>query len=221
MAFSKETLAATTLLFLPVLAVSAQVITTQTQTETTTVTTETAADGTQMHYVTKQTMVEADPLVVVTVPHQTTSLRDYAGTQTSLSKFAQLMTAANLNVDLTGPEAFTVFMPTNNAFNGLLPAQRNWLAKPAEYRKELAAMLNYHAVAGRITPADLSARLAAGNGYTTLTTLEGNPLYFAQTANGIMVTDVRGQSSYIAAEPNLPTTFPSQLYRVGALFVPI
>jgi uncharacterized surface protein with fasciclin (FAS1) repeats len=73
----------------------------------------------------------------------------------------------------TGP--FTVFAPTNEAFAALPAGAVDTLLKP-ENKAQLTQILTYHVVAGKVTAADLIAKIKAGGGTATFTTVEGEPL---------------------------------------------
>src|SRR5262247_3313854 len=61
--------------------------------------------------------------------------------------------AAGLVETLEGPGPFTVFAPTNAAFDKLPPGTVDTLLKP-ENKAKLAGILTYHVVPGRLTTAD-------------------------------------------------------------------
>ena len=62
--------------------------------------------------------------------------------------------AAGLVDTLEGPGPFTVFAPTNEAFDKLPPGPVATLVKP-ENKAMLTKILTYHVVPGRITASDL------------------------------------------------------------------
>src|ERR1700721_1077519 len=68
--------------------------------------------------------------------------------------------AAGLVDTLSGPGPFTVFAPTNEAFAALPAGTVDNLLKP-ENKATLVKVLTYHVVAGRLTAADLAAKVAA------------------------------------------------------------
>jgi uncharacterized surface protein with fasciclin (FAS1) repeats len=82
-----------------------------------------------------------------------------------MTTFAADVTMAGLTSDLNGMHPVTVFAPANSAFSQLRPADMTMLHNHAE----LAKVLRYHIVSGRVTPEDL----AKGK---TLKTLEGDTL---------------------------------------------
>jgi len=114
----------------------------------------------------------------------------------NLSTLVAAVKAAGLDATLTGPGPFTVFAPTNDAFGRLAPGTVDTLMKPSS-KPALTKVLNYHVVSGTITLADLQARLKAGGGRTTLTTVEGQPITATLEGNAISLSDVSGNKSYI------------------------
>ncbi|AWM35428.1 fasciclin [Hymenobacter nivis] len=83
--------------------------------------------------------------------------------------------AAGLVETLEGAGPFTVFAPTNEAFNKLPAGTVETLLKP-ENKATLTKILTYHVVAGRMTVADLKKAIKAGKGKATLKTVSGGTL---------------------------------------------
>lgn len=104
--------------------------------------------------------------------------------------------AAGLVDTLSGPGPFTVFAPTNAAFDKLPAGTVDNLVMPAN-RPTLTRILTYHVVAGRVTASDLAARIQAGGGRATLTTVQGATLTATQSGNAIMLTDAAGGMSHV------------------------
>jgi uncharacterized surface protein with fasciclin (FAS1) repeats len=77
--------------------------------------------------------------------------------------------AAGLVDTLKGPGPFTVFAPTNNAFNALPPGTVDNLLKP-ESKDTLVKVLTYHVVPGKLEFADLARQIKAGGGRAELKT---------------------------------------------------
>ena len=82
----------------------------------------------------------------------------------------------------TGP--FTVFAPTNAAFDKLPAGTVNSLVTP-EMKPTLTKILTYHVVPGRFTAADLK------NGQV-LTTVEGEQLTVMVSGGSVMLKDAKG-----------------------------
>jgi len=84
--------------------------------------------------------------------------------------------AAGLVDTLSGTGPFTVFAPTNEAFDKLPAGTVDTLLKP-ENRALLTKVLTYHVVVGRLSAADLMKKISDGKGTAELTTVEGGKLW--------------------------------------------
>lgn len=105
--------------------------------------------------------------------------------------------AADLVDTLTSPGPFTVFAPTNAAFDALPPGTVDTLLLP-ENKPVLQKVLTYHVVPGRIGAAELAALIAAGGGSTTLTTASGGTLTAQLTSTGgVVITDEKGGTAMV------------------------
>ena len=104
--------------------------------------------------------------------------------------------AAGLVDTLSGAGPFTVFAPTNAAFAKLPAGTVDTLLQPAN-KSMLQSVLTYHVVSGRLTAADLMARIKAGNGQARLTTVQGGTLTASMMGNKIMLTDAKGGMSHV------------------------
>jgi len=80
--------------------------------------------------------------------------------------------AAGLAETLSSEGPFTVFAPTNEAFDRLEPGAVEMLLKP-ENKEELTKVLTCHVVAGEVTSEALLAMIAADGGSHEFTTLGG------------------------------------------------
>ena len=104
--------------------------------------------------------------------------------------------AAGLVDTLSGQGPFTVFAPTNAAFDKLPAGTVDTLVKP-ENKALLTKILTYHVVAGRLTAADLEANAMAHGGKAMLTTIQGEELTVSKAGMGWKVTDAKGGSAMI------------------------
>ena len=99
--------------------------------------------------------------------------------------------AAGLVETLTSAGPFTVFAPTNAAFN-LLPAGTvESLVKP-ENKATLASILTYHVVSGKFSAKDIVKMIKAGKGKAEIKTVSGGILTATRKGNKIMVKDSKG-----------------------------
>ena len=99
--------------------------------------------------------------------------------------------AAGLVKTLKGPGPFTVFAPTNAAFDALPAGTVDALLKP-ENKATLTAVLAYHVVPGKLDAAAIAARIKAGGGKAMLTTVQGALLTARAAGNGVTITDAKG-----------------------------
>ena len=119
--------------------------------------------------------------------------------------------AAGLVDTLQSPGPFTVFAPTNRAFDKLPKGTVATLVKP-ENKGTLTGILTYHVVSGRYTAQDLMALVARGGGQATLKTVQGEPLTIMQSGRSrLTVTDRKGDQAVI--------TIPNVLQSNGVIHV--
>lgn len=104
--------------------------------------------------------------------------------------------AAELVETLSGPGPFTVFAPTNAAFEKLPAGTVDTLVKP-ESKKALTGILTYHVVSGRMTAQDLTKAIEEGGGTATLTTVAGGSLTATQAGGIITLKDAKGGTSKV------------------------
>jgi uncharacterized surface protein with fasciclin (FAS1) repeats len=105
--------------------------------------------------------------------------------------------AVGLVDTLEGTGPFTVFAPTNQAFDMLPAGMVDSLLKP-ENKSLLTKVLTYHVVAGRLSSSDLVKKIRDGNGTAELTTLEGGKLWvMLHDGKHIMLKDEKGGTALV------------------------
>jgi uncharacterized surface protein with fasciclin (FAS1) repeats len=105
--------------------------------------------------------------------------------------------AAGLVDTLEGPGPFTVFAPTNQAFDKLPAGTVDSLLKP-ENKSLLTKVLTYHVVTGRLSSSDLLKKIRDGNGTAELTTVEGGKLWvMLHDGKHIMLKDEKGGTALV------------------------
>ena len=113
--------------------------------------------------------------------------------------------AAGLVETLEGSGPFTVFAPTNEAFNKLPAGTVDTLLKP-ENKAALAKVLTYHVVAGKWSEADLEKKMKEGKGTVELTTVEGGKLWVSlHDGQHLMLKDEKGGIALVT----IPNVFQS------------
>ncbi|HTQ79546.1 MAG TPA: fasciclin domain-containing protein [Thermoanaerobaculia bacterium] len=104
--------------------------------------------------------------------------------------------AAGLVDTLKGKGPFTVFAPTNAAFQKLPAGTVDTLLKP-ENKQQLTQVLTYHVIAGRIDSAALAKMIKAGKGKATLKTVEGQTLTATMDGHDVVLTDQKGGTAKV------------------------
>ena len=104
--------------------------------------------------------------------------------------------AADLVGTLQGEGPFTVFAPTNSAFEKLPDETLTTLLKP-ENKAKLQGVLTYHVVAGKYNAKDLKKWIKKGSGMTELTTVNGDKLTAMMNNGMIMIKDGMGNVSTV------------------------
>jgi uncharacterized surface protein with fasciclin (FAS1) repeats len=104
-----------------------------------------------------------------------------AQSEENLSTLVTAVGAARLAETLQSAGPFTVFAPTNEAFEAIPPQQLENLLKPAN-RDQLAEILTYHVVPGELT-ADM---LSDGQ---ELETVQGESLTVSIEGDSVMIND--------------------------------
>ncbi len=104
--------------------------------------------------------------------------------------------AAELVATLQGKGPFTVFAPTNAAFDKLPKGTVEYLVKP-ENLKTLQTILTYHVVAGKMNASDIAKAIKAGNGKATLKAVSGGALTAWMKGNDLYLTDENGSSAKV------------------------
>ena len=104
--------------------------------------------------------------------------------------------AAGLVDVLSSKGPFTVFAPTNAAFDKLPEGTVGTLVKP-ENKALLAGILTYHVVAGKLDSKTLAKMIKAGNGTAELTTVAGGKLWVMMEGKNIVIKDEKGGMSSV------------------------
>ena len=143
-------------------------------------TTTTATDETAM----------ADPMATDAATAGT--IVEVAQGNPDFSTLVSAVTAADLGETLSGAGPFTVFAPTNAAFEKVPQATRDTLMSPAG-KQDLSGILTYHVVKGETLAAALTDAIKNGGAEgAKLTTVNGAVLT-AKAADGkVTLTDAAG-----------------------------
>jgi uncharacterized surface protein with fasciclin (FAS1) repeats len=103
---------------------------------------------------------------------------------------ANAVKAAGLTETLSGAQPYTLFAPTEAAFQKLPGGSGALLAPDSKGR--LVALLTGHVVPGVVTADDLGRAIDRGKGKAELATVGGSNLSFSRDGESILVTDAAG-----------------------------
>ena len=104
--------------------------------------------------------------------------------------------AAGLVETLQSKGPFTVFAPTNAAFNKLPKGTVETLLKP-ENLKTLQTILTYHVVSGKMNASAIAKAIKMGQGKAMLKTVSGGTLTAWMKGKNIYITDENGNSAKV------------------------
>lgn len=108
--------------------------------------------------------------------------------------------AAGLVETLQGSGPFTVFAPTNAAFEKLPSGAVDNLLKP-ENKEMLSGVLTYHVVPGKLDSKQIASLIKAGNGKAELTTAEGGKIWLWMKGDKLVIKDEKnGEATVTIAD---------------------
>ncbi len=140
--------------------------------------------------------MRANPMVGGAMMYANKDIIDNAVNSADHTTLVAAVKAAGLVDTLKGAGPFTVFAPTNAAFNALPAGTVDTLLKP-EMKRDLATVLTYHVVPGKLDAAALMAQINAGGGKAMLATVQGGMLTAMKSGNGISITDAKGNTTKV------------------------
>jgi uncharacterized surface protein with fasciclin (FAS1) repeats len=114
----------------------------------------------------------------------------------NLTTLVAAVKAAGLVETLQGNGPFTVFAPTNDAFDNLPAGTVETLLKP-ENKTKLQDILKYHVVAGKMNAADIIAAINKGNGKAEFATVNGAMLTAMLDGDKVVLKDADGNTSTV------------------------
>ncbi len=139
----------------------------------------------------------ANPMVGGAAMYANKDIVDNAVNSADHTTLVAAVKAAGLVDTLKSPGPFTVFAPTNAAFDALPKGTVASLLKP-QNKPALVKVLTYHVVPGTMDSKAIMAAIAQGGGKATLTTVQGGTLTATSGGPGmITLTDAKGRKSMV------------------------
>jgi uncharacterized surface protein with fasciclin (FAS1) repeats len=114
------------------------------------------------------------------------------------SAFVQALQSAGLTETLRGAGPYTVFAPTNAAFDAIPEDVRRGLTS-ADQRERLTSLLSYHIVSGTVTAEDLRRAIDRAQGHRAeLATVTGQNLTITRDGEAMVISDAAGGRARIS-----------------------
>jgi uncharacterized surface protein with fasciclin (FAS1) repeats len=104
--------------------------------------------------------------------------------------------AADLVETLQSEGPFTVFAPTNAAFEKLPEGTVETLLKE-ENKEKLSSILTYHVLAGKFNAKDVMKNIKKNDGKVTMKAVNGGELTFWEKEGDIYISDENGNSAMV------------------------
>lgn len=139
---------------------------------------------------------DGNPMVGGAAMYKTRDIVDNAVNSKDHTTLVAAVKAADLVGTLKTAGPFTVFAPTNAAFDKLPSGTVETVLKP-ENKTMLQGILKYHVVAGKMDSKAIAKAIKKGKGKATLTTVEGDTLTAMMDGNTLVLTDTKGGMSRV------------------------
>jgi len=144
----------------------------------------------------KAMMKGGNPMVGGAAMYKNKDIVDNAVNSKDHTTLVAAVKAAGLVDTLKGKGPFTVFAPTNSAFDALPAGTVDMLLKP-ENKAMLTKVLTYHVVAGNMDSKKIMKAIKKGNGKAMLKTVSGGMLTASMDGDMLVLTDEKGGMSRV------------------------
>ena len=129
-------------------------------------------------------------MTTMTQTHNTQNIVDAAAANGSFKTFGKALERAGMSDTLRGTGPFTVFAPTDAAFDKMPSGRLETLFQPG-HKEELVSLLNYHVLNGRKLVADIGK-------WASAKTINGKDAVIKMTGDQVSVDGARITSPDIA-----------------------
>ncbi len=140
--------------------------------------------------------MNGNPMVGGAAMYKNKDIVDNAVNSKDHTTLVTAVKAAGLVETLKGKGPFTVFAPTNAAFDALPPGTVETVLKP-ENKAMLTKVLTYHVVAGKMDSKAIMKAIKKGKGKAMLTTVSGDTLTASMNGSDLVLTDEKGGMSKV------------------------
>src|SRR6056297_225097 len=157
------------------------------------------------------------PLVSNYVLTPQKSLLTKAETSNRHSALLSALRASDLDKVLGYNGQFTVFAPSNSAFEKLSEVTTDWLMDPRN-KKELKSILSCHIVAARLSASAILRAMSRGGGKASFTTIQGQKITATMKGIDIILTDRHGNKAKIVMADAIQSN--GVIHEVDSVFLP-
>jgi uncharacterized surface protein with fasciclin (FAS1) repeats len=133
------------------------------------------------------------------------------------STLLKVLKSTNLDQVLSYNGEFTVFAPSNLAFEKLSELTIDKLLDPKN-KKALKSIASYHIIAGKLSASAILRAMCRGNGSAKFTTMQGEKITATMRGLDIILTDnIGNQAIIIAADANQSNGI---IHEIDTVFLP-
>jgi uncharacterized surface protein with fasciclin (FAS1) repeats len=150
----------------------------------------------QSAYAQMNSMKDTNPMVGGAPMLKSKDIVDNAVNSQDHTTLVAAVKAAGLVTTLKSKGPFTVFAPTNEAFDKLPAGTVDTLLKP-ENKATLTKVLTYHVLPGKFDSHAIAKLIKAGNGKASLKTVSGDTLTAWMDGDTLVLTDEKGGQSRV------------------------
>jgi uncharacterized surface protein with fasciclin (FAS1) repeats len=140
---------------------------------------------------------DMNPMVGGAPMMRTMDIIDNAVNSADHTTLVAAVKAADLVATLKSKGPFTVFAPTNAAFDKLPAGTVESLVKP-ENKATLTKILTYHVLAGKFDSNAIAKRIKAGGGTASFKTVSGDTLTARMDGSSLVLRDEKGGTSTVS-----------------------
>lgn len=146
--------------------------------------------------ITTQSFAQKTKMVGGAAMYPTKDIVDNAVNSKDHTTLVAAVKAAGLVETLKSDGPFTVFAPTNTAFDKLPQGTVATLLKP-ENKAMLSSILTYHVLAGKFSSSEIAAAIKAGKGTAEFKTVNGGKVWAMMKGKDLILKDEKGGLSKV------------------------
>lgn len=154
---------------------------------------EEAAQAEQMK-MEEEAALQAEEEAKMQADYEANTIAAIAMRNASFTTLTSAIQSAELAETLSSEGPFTVFAPTNQAFDKEPRATWDNLMKP-ENKEQLRGLLNYHVISGEYMAADVVEAIESNNNKYEVETVQGDKLTLSFNDGNVIIKDAKGNTS--------------------------